>query len=151
MDKLQKLCDKFLDKRYYFEYSTCGKSSTNIKVFDIFLQYKTGTKYPFGVLQMNCERDLIESFALGKSESYDLVRDWVEAHVNNIKKTIKKSNPKNEVLSSLLDTCKMNPHEVSDEEWNRYLKMRKSELIDNYKRLGIFAYYNYKAVNGFVD
>jgi hypothetical protein len=36
-------------------------------------------------------------------------------------------------------------------EWGRYLKKRKKELIDDYKRLGIFAYYNYKAINGFVD
>ena len=151
MDKLKNLCAKFLDSRYYFEYSDCGNSSTGTKVFDVFLQYKEGTKYPFGVLQMNCEKELVKSFSITESESYDMVRDWVKINVEGIKERITGSDPKNEVLTTLLDTCKMNPYEVSDEEWDRYLKVRKKELIDNYKRLGIFAYYNYKAVNGFVD
>ena len=93
MDKLKNLCAKFLDSRYYFEYYDCGNSSTGTKVFDVFLQYKEGTKYRFGVLQMNCEKDLVKSFSITESESYDMVRDWVKINVEGIKERITGSDP----------------------------------------------------------
>jgi len=146
--RLQILCNKFLDQRYYFEYDVCSEEK---KVFDIFLQEKHHRRYPFGILQYNCEKEIIKSFSLTDEESFDIVRDWVILNTNQMVEELQEKYEEPVVLISMLYTDGVNPHRVTDMVWGQYLDKKKKELIDNYKKLGIFAYYNYKAANGFVD
>ena len=108
--RLQILCNKFLDQRYYFEYDICSEEK---KVFDIFLQEKHNRRYPFGILQYNCEKEVIKAFSLTDEESFDVVKDWVILNTNQMVEDLQKDLYVDEAINILGDISSFYLNRVS--------------------------------------
>ena len=146
--RLEISCHNFLNKRYYFEESKCPGERN---VYDIYLHYLDGDKYPFGVLQLNCENDLVKYFSVTKEEAFDIVERWVIDNVEYIISEIRLLCDDPIIMTSMFYMGGVNPHRVSEEEWVKYVDDIKRTMIKIQKDNNVYAYYNYKAINGFVD